>query len=188
MSHPRGHPRAFTLIELIVVMVIISIVAAVIAPRLRRDAWRDAERAARGVRNLLSIAASRDSLGSERLVIEIDRESSTIALLSNRLASDGTHAARVDPLTPPMNFAPLTLRSAAVDGRVLEAATPRIEFPEYEPRGVIEVSMELAGTGGAWHVVLLPGATQAEVSNGGSLDAMLRPVDLDAQGGGESPW
>lgn len=183
-------PRAgFTLIEVIVVIIILSVVAAVIAPRLGRENLRKADAAARGARNLLSIAASRDSLGGESLVIEYDPDARTLALLSRRRGGDTDGTVRPDPLTPAVMLSPLVVRNASIDGQVLSDGAFRIDFPDHEPRGLIEIVLEMPDSAGeAWTLALLPGATEAMLVNGSSLSAALRPIDLDAQGGGESPW
>lgn len=184
----RGACCAFTLIELIVVIVILAVVAAAVAPRLSGSESRRASQAARGVRNLLSIAAHRDSLGSERLSVAYDAESKTIALETRRTAADGSREWRVDALTPAVELGGLGIRSAAVDGQVLDAGAFRIEFPEHEPRGLIELTLERPGTAETWAIVLLPGAVQAEMAEGAVAMELVRPVDLDADGSGDSPW
>lgn len=181
-------PRAFTLIELIVVIVILAVVSAAVAPRLAGDESRRAGQAARSVRNLLSVAAHRDSLGSERLSVAYDAESKTIALETRRAAADGLRAWRVDALTPAVELGPLGIRSAAVDGQVLDAGSFRMEFPEHEPRCLIELTLERPGTSETWSIVLLPGAVQAEMVEAALSMQLVRPIDLDAQGSGGSPW
>ncbi len=180
--------RAFTLIELIVALVILSVLAAAIAPRLGDDGARRAARAAIGVRNLLSVAAHRDSLGGERLAVAHDPEGRTVSLEAFRSASNGERVWRADPLTPAAGLGPLTMVSAALDGRVLDAGAWRIELPEHEPRPVIELTLERPGTKERWTIVLLPGATEAEIADAATLPMLARPVDLDAQGTGSSAW
>ncbi len=184
----RARRRAFTLIELIVVIVILSVVAAAVAPRFAGDDSRRAEQAARNIRNLLSIAAHRDSLGSERLSVAYNTESKRLTLDTRRAATDGSHAWRSDPLTAVVELGPLALRSAAIDGHILDAGSFRVEFPEYEPRGMIELMLERPGTPETWSIVLLPGAVQADMNIGGATLQVVRPIDLDSEGSGASPW
>ncbi|MBL8745346.1 MAG: prepilin-type N-terminal cleavage/methylation domain-containing protein [Phycisphaerae bacterium] len=179
---------AFTLIELIVVIVILSVVAAAVAPRFSGGDARRAEQAARNVRTLLSIAAHRDSLGSERLSLAYQQSSRTLTLETRRAAADGSRGWHADPLIAPAELGPLAIRSVSIDGRVLAEGDFRIEFPEHEPRGLIELTLERPGAAESWSIVLLPSSVQADMNPNGARQDLVRPIDLDAQGSGESPW
>lgn len=179
---------AFTLIELIVVIVLLSVVAAVFAPRLAGNEERRAEQSAREVRNLVSIAAHRDSLGSERMSVAYHADAGVLAIETRRAAPDGSHGWRPDALAASVRLSPLKMRSVAIDGQALDGAEFRVEFPDHEPRGVVEFVLERPGTADVWHIVLLPGAVQAQMNKGAMPANLLRPIDLDAQGSGASPW
>jgi hypothetical protein len=122
------------------------------------------------------------------LSVAYDAESKTIALEARRAAADGSRAWRVHALTPAVELGALGIRSVAVDGQMLDAGAFRIEFPEHEPRGLIELTLERPGTVEAWSIVLLPGAVQAEMVEAALSMELVRPIDLDAQGSGGSPW
>lgn len=185
-SSPTARRCAFTLIELIVVVIILSVVAAAIVPRLAADDSRRAALAARAARNLLSIAAHRDSLAGRRLAIAFERDSNSLALESLR-ADDAGPAWRTDPLIDPVPLDPLTLRAASLDGTAIDTPSWRVELPRHAPRPLITLSLEHTPSRAEWIVALLPAATQADLLKPGETPALL-PIDLDAQGLGRLPW
>lgn len=183
---PAAGRLAFTLIELIVVVIVLSVIAAAIVPRLAGDDSRRAALAARAARNLLSIAAHRDSLGQSRFALAFDHDTNTLTLESLR-ADDASPTWRTDPLIDPVPLSPLTLRAASLDGTPIDTASWRVELPRHAPRPLITLNLEHEPSRAEWIVALLPAATQADLLRPGETPALL-PIDLDAQGLGRLPW
>lgn len=197
VSHERSARRAFTLIELIVVVILLAVVTGLVAPRLLDVSRRKADETARAVRNLVSIAAYRDAVGTQRVALAYSRTDRTLALQTLRSPDGGVGEGGpvqwlADPLVAPVLLEGMTLRSASMGGLALDVAQWRVEFPRHEPRGAIEIVMQ-AETGGTtsglprlFTVSLLPSASEATLDAGAG--GVETPVDLDATGQGVSTW
>jgi prepilin-type N-terminal cleavage/methylation domain-containing protein len=185
--HPAARRPAFTLLELIVVIILLAVVAAVIAPRLAGSPARDAERALERIADLLCVAAHRDSVGG-RHAIAFDPAAGSFVIESLRPDTTGGRAWRPDPFLPPARLNPLTLRAILLDGSPIYPDPDgrwRIEFPEHEPRPLIEMRFESVDGAASHPLRLLPGAVRVEPRSVASREA---PIDLDAQGTGHSAW
>lgn len=178
--------RAFTLVELIVVVLLLGVVAAAVAPRLGGSARRRAEEAARAAKNLVSIAAHRDAMGVGPIALAFDSRTRVLSLESLRPVGGGERSWGADPHVQPLEMTVIAVTSALVNGSAMDGSAWRVEFPRHEPRPLIEIVLE--GAGGRWVVVLLPGASEAELVGGASAAAGARSVDLDATGRGVVAW
>ena len=166
------------------VVVILVVLAGAIGPRLAAMGGREVRASALSVGDLVSVAARRDALTSQRVALEYDGERSRFVLMTVDAASPGVW--REDKLMPPLDLGDTRLE-ASVDGVGLDAKGWRVEFPQGSRRPALQILLSDAKNKEHWRVELPSSAAHAAVSAGNSLGMSDQAVDLDA-GGGTSPW
>jgi prepilin-type N-terminal cleavage/methylation domain-containing protein len=195
----RVNGRAFTLVELVIVIVILAIVAGTVAPRLLSSKSRQGEQLVRGVAELLSAAAKRDTYSTQRTAVDFDAAAGKMKLVTLRVSNPasfdpGGEVWVDDPLAPAVNMEGLRLTSGLAGVTDLDVRKFRVEFPGAggaEPRP--GVGLLLVDDGGQkWYVRLSSSSTRAEISSGNNvkLVPVVDPdvVDLDATGGRDDAW
>jgi prepilin-type N-terminal cleavage/methylation domain-containing protein len=188
----RSNPRAFTIVELIVVVVILAVLAAAVAPRLASMGGRETRASAMAVGDLVSVAARRDALTSQRVAIEFNGDKGRLVLMTVDSAPSGSGAPqaewREDRLIPPVLLGNSKITDALMDGVALDARAWRVEFPQGGRRPGLELILSDAKGTEHWRVDLPSSAAHAAISAGNALGMSDQAVDLDAGGGGTSPW
>lgn len=175
------------MVELVVVIVMLGVLGAMIGPRLLGWTGRDTEASALKLAELLSAAARRDSLSSQRVAIKFDSKRSLVEF--QVLSTDGGSVGWAgDPLVADVSLAGVTLSSVAADGVTLDASNWRVEFAGGAARPAIGVVL-LGDRGKETYRVDLPSrGSRAIVTSGATPPEGIEPMDLDAAGKGESPW
>ena len=180
--------RAFTIIEVIVVAIILAVLAAAVAPRLVAMGGREVRASALAVGDLVSVAARRDTLTSQRVALEFDANNDSLVLMTMQAADDsGAVSWRPDKLMPGVVLGG-TVMQASADGVALDAKGWRVEFPQGSRRPSLEIVLSDAKNKEHWRVNLPSIASHAAVSAGNAQGASDQSIDLDATGGGTSPW
>jgi type II secretory pathway pseudopilin PulG len=177
------------MIEVIVVVVIIAVLAGVMVPRVVSSSGREARRSAEATAEVLSAAARRDSISSQRVAIDFDADLSTLRLVKLGTNARGEEAWVDDPLAPRAEMGSAVMTSASMDAVALDAASRfRVEFPVMGRRPDLTLVIEDSRRREVYRVVLSSSAVRARViMPGQSLDASA-VVDLDAMGKGEQAW
>ncbi|MDX2130678.1 MAG: prepilin-type N-terminal cleavage/methylation domain-containing protein [Planctomycetota bacterium] len=184
-SAGRG-ARGFSMVEMLVVVILLGVLVGVAAPRLAVIAGRGTEATAVRAGALLSDAARRDALTSQRLAVEFDAARGTLALLTID-PEDGVW--REDPLAPRVEIGGATLREATADGVTLDGTNWRLELPRNTPRPAIRLVFTNSRGADAWTVDLASRASRATVRAGTAVGAGEgESVDLDEVARGEQPW
>jgi hypothetical protein len=175
----------------IVVVVILVVLAAAIGPRLAAMGGREVRASALAVGDLVSVAARRDALTSQRVALEFDANTSRLVLMTMEGPGNGAPPAaadwREDRLMPRVDLGGTKLEALA-DGVSLGAKGWRVEFPQGSRRPSLEFLLSDAKGKEHWRVDLPSSAAHAAVSPGNALGMSDQSVDLDASGGGTTPW
>src|SRR5258706_8186962 len=107
------------MVELIVVVVILVILAAAVGPRLAAMGGREVRASAMEVGDLISVAARRDALTSQRVAIEFEGDKSRLVLMTMDVAPSqgGSPLAewREDKLIPPVLLGSTKITDASTD-------------------------------------------------------------------------
>jgi type II secretory pathway pseudopilin PulG len=175
----------------IVVVVILVVLAAAVGPRLAAMGGREVKASALAVGDLVSVAARRDALTSQRVALEYDAEAARLVLMTMETRGGDASASvadwREDRLMPRVELGGTKLEALA-DGVSLAAKGWRVEFPQGSRRPSLEILLSDAKGKEHWRVELPSSAAHAAVSAGNALGLSDQAVDLDAAGGGTSPW
>jgi len=183
------------MIEMVVVVIILGVLALAVVPRLISVRGREVQAAAERVAELLSTAARRDSLLSQRLAVEFDGDAGSLRLVT--MTAPGADVAtlpewRSDPLVPGAELGDVKLVEATSDGSALDRKHWRVELPQNTVRPAIGLVLSDAAGVVFWRVDLPPRGTRAEVTSGKVLPPGAAEgagfLDLDALGQGESAW
>jgi prepilin-type N-terminal cleavage/methylation domain-containing protein len=187
----------FTIIEVIVVVVILGVLAAVAVPRLMAIRGSEAQAAAERIADLLSIAARRDTLTSQRLAVEFDGDAGELRLLTmssppDQAAAPSLQVWRVDRLAPVARLGDALLHEATAGSTTLDPRRWRVEFPQHTIRPALGLVVS-DGEELAFRRIDLPSyGTRAVVTPGRTLSAGALEgagfVDLDAIGQGDAAW
>ena len=199
MTRPPPHRPAFTLAELVVVTVTLAVLAGVMMPRLVRRDGRAAAQTAESVRQLLSAAAQRQTLTSQRLALDLSPGPGGGLRLSLLVPSDAdpregsADAWRPDPLVVPVVMADAQPVGGAAGDQRLDAARWRVELSSESGRPAVAIVLREADGARAWRVELPSEAVAARVvviDPGDAGSALTAPgvVDLDDTGMRDQPW
>lgn len=202
MLGARAHD-GFTLIEAIAAVIIIGIVAGLVAPRLL-SGTRRAESEVKAFASLLSAAAQRDAIGSERLMVRFEpgeaREGTvpSVGLYVLRWRDDGSRfgsvAWRPDPMVPTLRLNEIEVRQVTLGSVQERGGAWVLEFPETEPRYPLQLELGMKDgdrQSSRWWVSLSSYATAARVFRSEAelrSPAAVTAVDLDGLGMGERAW
>jgi type II secretory pathway pseudopilin PulG len=180
------------LIEVIVVVVILAVLAAVIAPRIISPAGQQTRASALAIGELVSAAARRDTLTSQRIALDFDRDKQRLTLMTLVTSTGDTPTTewREDRLIRHVDLiADTRLEEALADGVALDAKGWRVEFPQGGRRPALELVFSDPFNKEHWRVELPSGAFHAAVHQGQFSDGVTdQSIDLDATGGGTAPW
>lgn len=189
--------RAFSMIEVIVVVVILGVLMLAVVPRLRSGRDREVEAAAERVADLLSAAARRDALTSQRLALEYDKRTGVIRLMTmgsaeDEVAAPSLHIWRQDPVTPTVSLVDVLLKEAQTDGVPLDASNWRVEFPQNTLRPALTIILTDEQGDNPYRVDLPARGTRASTAPGltlppGSVEG-AGTIDLDQSGKGNVTW
>jgi len=180
------------MVELIVVVIILAVLAAAMAPRLAVFGGRRVRASAEAAAELLSVAARRDALTSQRVALDFDAEAGWLRLLTYAAPAEGIGRGvwQEDVLAPRVELGDTELVRVLADSVELTPRQWRIEFPQGGRRP--EVFMVLADPARRefWQVGLPTGLATAaarpgqvpQPSEGGVA------IDLDATGKEDEPW
>lgn len=175
------------MVELIVVVVMLGVLAGLVGPRLLGWTHRDTEAAALKLADLLSAAARRDLLSSQRVSIDYDAKRGSARM--QVLTVNGRDSSwENDPLVPEVGFGDVKITIATADGVSMNAAGWRVEFSGSVARPAVGVV--LAGDRGkeTYRVDLASRGARAVVTNSAVPPDGIEPLDLDAAGKEEAPW
>jgi prepilin-type N-terminal cleavage/methylation domain-containing protein len=194
MNRSTAQPRpAFTLIELVVAIVIMAVMVGLIVPRLLSTTERKLRAEAQSVADLVTVAARRAALSTQRVALRFDSQTG-LSVLVLRAKDPGSFATgnlewAPDPLAPTVSLDDLSIGSAAADGKPLPASSWRVEFAPSVRTPDLAIGLREAG-GRAWTVLLASGSLQARAAEGSPLQVAAQPtvVDLDAGAKGDQPW
>lgn len=178
--------RAFSLVELVVVIVLLAIAAAVVLPRMVSGSGREVRSRADAIASLLSTAARRDSLTSQRVGVEYSLEDAQLRVVVLTSGERGSVWSR-DPLTPPVSLGITRVIEATSNGVPLPEEGWRIELAQSGIRPSIQVMVGASPDQDVYRVVLAPGAIEAVIYQG-SAALPDETIDLDAAGGEDSAW
>lgn len=162
--------RAFSIIETLVVVLIIAVLAMAVVPRLASLTALRVKPVADQAADVLSAAARRDQLTSQRVAIDFDSDDGRLRMLVLRPTDDarGMEWAE-DALSPQVRLGQVQVVAARADTVDLDPARWRVEFFGASRRRQ-QVVLLLSGPGGRdpWTVSLSPDMAQAEVRPGWS--------------------
>jgi prepilin-type N-terminal cleavage/methylation domain-containing protein len=185
--------RAFTLIELVVALVLVAVLAGLIIPRLVSTGDRKSRAEAASVAELVSVAARRAALSTQRIALDFDSELG-LRVLALRARDPQSFAPgnvewQPDVLAPPPSLSQVRVVSAISDGRALPAGRWRVEFAPGSRKPDLMVALE-DDQGRAWTVVLPSEAQTAGLVSGSPRDVgvLSTSIDLDATGKADQPW
>ena len=186
------------MIELVVVVVILTILAAAIAPRLMQAGSRRADGEITAVVDLVSAAARRDSLSSQRIALDFNAETQgqpgrlRVMGFFPPPPTDpfGQSEWREDLLIPGVNLENTVLQAASADGVEVDPRKFRIELKQSIRRPELMITLAVPSSGMRWTIRLASGAARATVGDATALDATgpAGSIDLDANGRSEDPW
>lgn len=175
------------MIELIVVVILLGVLVGLSTPRLLGWTRRETEAAGLRLGELLSAAARRDLLGSQRVEVDFDagRGSARMQVL---VVQDGQTFWRGETLVPEVALGGVTIASVTADGVTLDPSSWRVEFSGGRARPAIGVVL-VGDKGKETYRVDLPArGTRAIVTAGDEPPEGIAPEDLDAEGKGETAW
>lgn len=198
MTHATAMPArrsAFSMIEMVVVVVILGVLAMAVVPRMVSTRGREVQATAQRLADLLTIAARRDSLLSQRIAVEYDAREGQLRLMrliSPEPESGAAAVWKADALAPAADIGSSRVVEAWMDGSSLDPKQWRVELPQNQMRPAISMVLADAGGQNLWRVDLAPRATRAVVTAGqqpvrGGVEGS-EFVDLDASGQGVTPW
>jgi len=173
--------RAFSMVEVLVVILILAVLAGAVAPRLASFTALRVAPTARQTGDVLSIAARRDRLTSQRVAIDFADGTLRMLVLASSPEGSGSEWREV-PLAPPVMLGEVELVSARLDGVELDPEQWRVELAA-SGRPVSMVLL-LAGPGGKdpWTVELSPEGAAAQVRRGWSSPAFSgSSIELEEQ-------
>jgi Tfp pilus assembly protein FimT len=178
------------MVELIVVTVILVVLAGAMLPRLGSGDSRRVRLVAESMADLLSIAARRDALTSQRVCLDFDQQTEGARLLVYVVKEDGVAEWREDILSSRVGTHGAVVQSAFVNGIELDNRTFRIEFTPSDRRPVVALTLADASGRYPWRVELNANGAQAVAR---PFDPAAPPatdgtIDLDATGMEDSPW
>lgn len=183
------------MIEMVVVVVILGVLAMAVVPRMVSTRGREVQATAQRLADLLTIAARRDSLLSQRIAVEYDSRDGQLRLmrlLVPQPESGGPAVWQPDALAPAADIGNARVLEAWMDGSSLDPKQWRVELPQNQMRPAIAMVLADAGGRNLWRVDLAPRATRAVVTAGQQVarDGVEGSefVDLDAGGQGVTPW
>ncbi len=185
----RNSAAAFTMVEIIVVVVILGVLAGLMVPRVISSSGREARRAAEAAAEVLSAAARRDSLSTQRVAIDFDGSLGTLKLVKMGTNARGEAAWVDDQLAPRAEMGSAIVTSAMSDTLTLDASGQfRVEFPVMGRRPDVTLVIEDSRRRETYRVVLSSSAVRARVVMPGQSAEASAVTDLDAQGKGEQAW
>jgi type II secretory pathway pseudopilin PulG len=177
------------MVEIIVVVVILGVLAGLMVPRVISTSGREARRAAEAAAEVLSAAARRDSLSTQRVAIDFDGSLGTLKLVKMGTNARGEASWVDDQLAPRAEMGSAIVTSALSDALTLDAAGQfRVEFPVMGRRPDLTFVIEDSRRRETYRVVLSSSAVRARVVMPGQSTEASAVVDLDAQGKGEQAW
>jgi len=186
--HPGRGGVAFTLIEVIVVVVLLAVVAALAVPRLAGFGGGRGRVAGEALGELLSVAARRDELTSQR--IALDGDAARVRLLALVVPdAGGPPEWRSDVLIPDVELGGAVVTGVAADGVELDPKRWRVEFPQTSRRPSMRVLVAEASSRETWRVEMASSGSRATVVREGSgASAADGSIDLDLAGRGDQAW
>lgn len=176
------------------VVIILAVLAGAIGPRLAAMGGREVRASALEVGDLVSVAARRDALTSQRVALEFEGDRGRLVLLTMDGGSSADGSARPpgewreDTLIPAVTLGNARITDALTDGVALDPRGWRVEFPQGARRPALELILSDVKGKEHWRVELPSSAAHAAVSPGNALGMNDQSVDLDATGGGTTPW
>lgn len=178
--------RAFSIIEIIVVVVLIGVLATMVVPRIAVFMGRSTQAAAQRAAGVLSAAARRDALTSQRVAVEFDAEAGVLRMVV--LTEDGEAWVR-DPLTPAESLGQTRVEQASADSALLEGSW-RVEFSQSQLRPALSLLLTDARGNDPYRVELGARAARAVVSPGRGIGGaeLDGAIDLDATGRETQAW
>lgn len=181
--------RAFSMVEVLVVLVLLAVLAGLIVPRFGSTASRRGQLEVEEFARVLSAAAIREQLTSQRLAISFEPSTATAALyrLDTSETGRGTEWTE-DALAGRATLHDVVFRRVESDGQELDPARWRVEFRRSEPRPSLRFVLATPDDKASWGVVLSPAASRAMIVDPARLDAESDVVDLDKKSGGGTPW
>ncbi|MCC6951521.1 MAG: prepilin-type N-terminal cleavage/methylation domain-containing protein [Phycisphaerales bacterium] len=186
---------AFSMVEMVVVVVILGVLAMAVVPRMISTRGREVQASALRLADLLTIAARRDSLLSQRIAVEFDARDGRLRLVTLVVPEPESGAAAVwkpDALAPAADIGNARVLEAWADGSSLDPRQWRVELPQNQMRPAIAMVLADAGGQNLWRVDLAPRATRAVVTAGQTPAREgvegSEFIDLDANGQGVTPW
>lgn len=187
--------HGFTMIELIVVIVLFSVLAGAIMPRLVSWQGRKPEQEAYAIGELLSTAAKRDALTSQRVALDFDAQRACFRIMSYQEQFDYAGrpigaAWKDDILAGFVNLEETKVVSASADGAALDPGQFRVEFAPGASRPEVEIVLEDSEGVRGYIIALASGAWRARVLDraAGVVTSDAGVIDLDATVGSEQPW
>jgi len=182
-----------------VASIVLVILAALILPRMTSNEARRARLEVDRVATLVSNAATRDALSSDRVALEYRDDPSTLSVAILRPEDpnrplDSRLLWQPDRLLAPVTLDATRVERAEVDGGTYSRAPWRIVLtdPELPPAIQLVLVSQGARREGAWTVTLGEGALSAAVSSGDTSGRSRfvdeGAVDLDAIGMRDEPW
>jgi len=181
--------RAFSIVELIVVIVILVVVAGAVAPRISAITGRATRASAEHAAQVLSAAARRDSLTSQRIALDYDGTRLRMLVLDESYKDPW----REDPLTPAADLSTVRVSEVLADTAPLDPTRWRVEFPQNTPRPALRLVLTDSRGRDPWRVELASRGGRAVVTPGDrAADAQAieidDAIDLDATGKSSEPW
>lgn len=178
------------MVELLVVTVILVVLAGAMLPRLGSGDSRRVRAVAESMADLLSVAARRDALTSQRVCLDFEQESAGARLLVYTVRDDGSAEWREDPLSARVPTEGAVVQSVVVNGIELDTRNFRVEFAPTDRRPIVVMTVADASGRFPWRVELSANGARALAR---PFDPAAPPaadgtIDLDASGMEDSPW
>lgn len=171
-----------------------AVLAGAVIPRMISATSRKARAVVDSTADLLTLAAARDRLSSQRIALDFDISRERLVLMKlvyddPESLSPGSSHWEEDILYPIVSFDAADLKSVSTDGVDLDPRKWRIEFPKLERRP--NISLEITTLDGAsrWIVYLGGASSRAMVYDGDRPFGPLgEELDLDATQGKDQIW